>query len=68
MKSNSYLLKLFYKKKIDLEYKTHEFLLQATPNAIDDMVKEEIEIFNNNNEQYGYLVEHYNLFMFVKGE
>ena len=64
----SYLLKLYYRRKTDPEYHVQEFLLQGTPNTIDDIIKKEIKTFNEINKEFGYTVEQYNYYIHVKGD
>lgn len=64
----SYLLKLYYRKNTDIEYHTQEFLLKGTTNTIDDIIKKEIQTFNEVNKETGYTVEQYNYYIHVKGD
>ena len=64
----SYLLKLYYRRKTDSEYHIQEFLLQGTPNTIDDIIKKEIKQFDEVNKETGYKVEQYNYYIHVKGD
>lgn len=64
----TYMLKIYYmNRKINpYEYQTHEFLIMATPNTVEDVAKKEIADFNELNPTMN--VEQYNIYLHIKGE
>lgn len=66
----AYMLEMFYmNKEYDpYEYQVHRFLLQGKEDTINDIIMDEIKMFEEINKEKELKVEQYNLFEYIGGK